>query len=164
VLTALSNVANYNGTCTIKSKIDSNSKAHETSITELQEHVDEGISQNENAVKSIREGLGWLRQLGFELKGAVSQIFTMSGMTLSAIQRIEQRLPSHSEMTLIRTFILEDAIGRITRVDMDFVSSWDAFDAMLEGCFREFPGHKMVARKQYCFSRSENKQGNQKVD
>ena len=104
-------------------------------------------------MKTIREDLklGWLRQLGSELKGVVSQIFTMSGTTLSAIQRIEQRLPSHSEMTLIRAFTLEDAIGRITPVDMVFVSSWDAFEAMLEGCFREFPGHKMVARKQYVF-------------
>ena len=104
-------------------------------------------------MKTIREDLklGWLRQLGSELKGVVSQIFTMSGTTLSAIQRIEQRLPSYSEMTLIRTFTLEDAIGRIAPVDMVFVSSWDAFDAMLEGCFREFPGHKMVARKQYVF-------------
>jgi hypothetical protein len=137
----------------LEEKIDSNSKAHETSITQLREHVDKGITQSENTVKSIREDLklGWLRQLGSELKGVVSQIFTMSGTTLSAIQRIEQRLPSHSEMTLIRTFTLEDAIGRITRVDMVFVSSWDAFDAMLEGCFREFPGHKMVARKQYVF-------------
>lgn len=54
-------------------------------------------------------------------------------------------------MTLIRTYTLEDAIGRITRVDMVFISSWDAFDAMLEGCFREFPSHKIVARKQYVF-------------
>jgi hypothetical protein len=137
----------------LEDKIDSNSKIHETSITELQEHIDKGMTQNENAVKTIREDLrlGWLRQLGSELKGLVSQIFTISGTTLSAIQRIEQRLPSHSEMTLIRTFTLEDAIGRITRVDMIFVSSWDAFHAMLEGCFREFPGHKMVARKQYVF-------------
>ena len=67
---------------------------------------------------SIRGDLGWLRQLGSELKGIVSQIFTMSGTTLSAIQRIEQRLLSHSEMALIPTFTLEDAIGRITRVDM----------------------------------------------
>jgi hypothetical protein len=138
---------------TLEEKIDSNSEVQETSITELQEHVDKGIIQNENAVKTIREDLklGWLRQFGSELEGVVSQIFTMSGTTLSAIQRIEQRLPSHLEMTLIRTFTLEDAIGRITRADMVFVSSWDAFDAMLEGCFREFPGHKMVARKQYVF-------------
>jgi hypothetical protein len=52
-----------------------------------------------------------LRELETELKGIVSQIFTMSGTTLSAVQRIEEGLPSHSEMTLISTFTLEDAIG-----------------------------------------------------
>ena len=94
---------------------------------------------------------GWLRDLRAELKGLVSQVFTMNGTTLSAVQRIEERLPSKSEMALIRTFVLEDAIGRVTRIDMMFVSSWDAFDAMLEGCFRAYPGHKKVAKKEYVF-------------
>jgi hypothetical protein len=35
---------------------------------------------------------------------------------------------------------------------MLFVSSRDAFDAMLEGCFRAFPGHKKVAKKEYVCS------------
>lgn len=95
--------------------------------------------------------LGWLRQLGTELKGMVSQVFTMSGMTLSAIQRIEERLPSRSEMALIRTFILEDVLGRTTQIDMVYVGSWDAFDAMLEACFRDYPGHEKVAQKDYVF-------------
>lgn len=80
----------------------------------------------------------------------VSGIFTISGTTLSAVRRIEERLPIQ-DMTLNRAFTLEDALGRTTRIDMIFVSSWGAFDAMLEGCFRYFPGHKMVEIKQYIF-------------
>jgi hypothetical protein len=41
----------------LEERIDSNSKAQKPSITELQEHVDKGITQNENAVKGIREYL-----------------------------------------------------------------------------------------------------------
>jgi hypothetical protein len=59
----------------LEEKIESNSKNQEDSFRELQEHVDEGISQNEDSVKSIKEGLGlgWLRQLGSEIKGVVSK-------------------------------------------------------------------------------------------
>jgi hypothetical protein len=137
----------------LEEKIESNSKTQEDSSRELQEHVDEGSSQNKDSVKSIKEvlGLGWLRQLGSEIKGIVSQVFTITGTTLSAVQRIEERLPSHSEKFLIRTFTLEDAIGRVTCIDMIFVSSWEALDAMLEGCFRAYPGHKKVANKEYAF-------------
>jgi hypothetical protein len=77
----------------------------------------------------------------------VFQIFTNSGTTLSAVQRIEERLPSRSEQFLIRTFILEDVLGRITQIDMDYVNSWDAFDAMLAVCFLGLPGHKKVAKR-----------------
>jgi hypothetical protein len=79
----------------------------------------------------------------------VFQIFTNSGTTLSAVQRIEERLPSRSEQFLIRTFILEDVLGRITQIDMDYVNTWDAFDAMLAVCFLGLPGHKKVAKRDY---------------
>jgi hypothetical protein len=139
---------------TLVSKVDSieknihkSSKDQQAIISAVRDRVQQGVDQNERTRNAIQADL----RLGTELKGIVSQIFTMSGTTLSAVQRIEERLPSHSEMTLT-TFTLEDAISRVTQVDMLFVSSWDAFDAMLEGCFRAFPGHKKVAKKEYVCS------------
>jgi len=93
--------------------------------------------------------LGRAQKLGNEVKGMVFQIFTMSRTTLSAVERIEGRLPSRSEQLLIRTFVLEDVLGRITQIDMDYVNSWDAFDGMLAVCFLGLPGHKKVAKKDY---------------
>lgn len=100
-------------------KLGQTSKTQETSITRLQDAVESGMTRSHNTLTTIQSDLklGWLRQLGTELKDMVSQIFEESGTTLGAIQRIEQRLPDRSEMALIRTFTLEDALGRLTPVD-----------------------------------------------
>jgi hypothetical protein len=44
---------------------------------------------------------------------------------------------------------LEDAIGRIAPVHLQFVTSWDAFNAVLEIRFRDLQGFKKVKDKQY---------------
>jgi hypothetical protein len=138
---------------TLGEKLDQTTKIQETLITRVQDVVESGMSRGQNALMTIQSDLkfGWLRKLGTELKCMVFQIFEISGTTLNAVQRIEQRLPSKSEMSLIRTFTLEDALGRTTPVDMLFVSSWDALDGMLEACFRNYPGHGKVAKKDYVF-------------
>jgi hypothetical protein len=139
----------------LEDKIDSTAETQANSITELQAHIDEGNKQNVVAVKSAQDEttgrLGWLGNCLFELKGIVSEIFTQSGTTLSGIQRIEQTLSSRSDLSLIRTFTLEDPLGRITQIDLVYVSSFDALDAMLEICFRTLPGHDKVAKKDYVF-------------
>lgn len=95
--------------------------------------------------------LGWLLQLGIELKGMVCQIFEMNGTTLGAVQRIEERLQGWCDAALTHNFTFEDALGRVTQIDMVYVSSWDAFEGMLEACFRDYPGHDKVAKKDYVF-------------
>ena len=134
---------------TLDDKLEQSCKIQEGLIAKVQDTVENGISHAVSAWTTIQSDLklGWLQQLGTELKGMVFQIFTNSGTTLSAVQRIEERLPSRSEQFLIRTFILEDVLGRITQIDMDYVNSWDAFDAMLAVCFLGLPGHKKVAKR-----------------
>jgi hypothetical protein len=136
---------------TLDDKLEQSCKIQEGLIAKLQDTVENGISHTVSAWTTIQSDLklGWLQQLGTELKGMVFQIFTNSGTTLSAVQRIEERLPSRSEQLLIRTFILEDVLGRITQIDMDYVNTWDAFDAMLAVCFLGLPGHKKVAKRDY---------------
>jgi hypothetical protein len=61
-------------------------------------------------------------------------------------------LPSQLERSLYQElFILEDAIGRMTPVHMQFVSSWEAFDAVLEMRFRNMQGYRKVLDKEYVF-------------
>jgi Ubiquitin-like domain len=134
-------------------KLDKRATAQEISMTQLQRVVESAICQSETALTKIQSNLklDWLRELGTELKGMVSQIFTINGTTLSAVRRIEEQLQSRSNAALARTFTFEDALGRVTQVDMVYVSSWDAFDGMLEACFRGCPGHSKVAEKDYVF-------------
>jgi len=132
-------------------KVEETSKQHKASITSLQDVLESGKKENETALSNIQSDLklGWLRQLGTELIGMVCRIFEMSGTTLSAVQRIEEKLQSRADMALSRTLTLEDPLGRVTLVDMVYVSSWNAFDSVLEICFRDLPGHKKVAKKEY---------------
>lgn len=45
--------------------------------------------------------------------------------------------------------ILVDALGRVTPFPLQFISSWDAFDAVLEVRFRDLPGHSKVCSKEF---------------
>ena len=81
--------------------------------------------------------LDWVRQLGNELKTFMRKIFVVNRATYKAVMDIQTCLPSHLERTLYQEpFILEDAIGRIAPVHMQFINSWEAFDSVLELRFR----------------------------
>lgn len=94
--------------------------------------------------------LEWFRQLGEELKNFMRRIFIMNIATYRAVIDIQSGLPSQLERSLYQEpFILEDAIGRVAPVHMQFVSSWEAFDSVLDLRFRDMQGHKKVQNKEY---------------
>ena len=76
--------------------------------------------------------LDWVRQLGTELKSFMQKVFVMNVVTYKAILDVRRCLPSHLERSLYQEpFILEDAIGRIAPVHMQFITSWEAFDSVM---------------------------------
>lgn len=92
----------------------------------------------------------WFRQLGSELKTMMNKIFRTNLATYEAVVSIQRVLPSHLERSMFRDpFILEDAIGRISPVHMDFITSWEAFDAILLLRFQDVQGFKKVQNKEY---------------
>jgi hypothetical protein len=94
--------------------------------------------------------LQWFRQLGTELKSMMNRIFRTNIATYEAVVAIQRVLPSHLEKTMFRApFILEDAIGMISPVHMDFFNSWDSFDAILRLRFQDMQGFKKVQNKEY---------------
>ena len=117
----------------------------ETSSQEQQRLLDDVKNQLEENNQQIRAGnasiqklsevlrLDWIRQLGNDLKTFMRKIFVMNIATYKAILDIRGCLPSHLERSLYQEpFILEDAIGRIAPVHMQFINSWEAFDSVLE--------------------------------
>jgi hypothetical protein len=52
-------------------------------------------------------------------------------------------------MLIEEPFILEDPIGRPAPVHLQFITSWDAFNAVLEIRFRSVQGHRKIVQKEY---------------
>jgi hypothetical protein len=127
----------------------------QTTLLRLEERLKETaahvIVNNSIAVK-IKETLNltWFRQLGGELKGMMHKIMAMHAATYKAVLTIQACLPSYLERLLIQEpWILEDAIGRISAIPVQFIENWDAFDAVLEIRFRDVQGFQKVKEKQY---------------
>jgi hypothetical protein len=94
--------------------------------------------------------LEWLKKLGLELKTLMWKVITINFATYRTILEIQKGLPTRLERTLIQEpFILEDAIGRIAPVHLQFIDSWDAFDAVLKLRFRNTQGFTKVCKREY---------------
>jgi hypothetical protein len=110
--------------------------------------IDSGSSVTAKLADALR--LDWFRQLGTELKGYMRRIIAMNIATYHAVISIQSALPCRLERGLIEEpFILEDAIGRIAPVHLQFITSWDAFNAVLEIRFQGMQGFQKVKQKQY---------------
>ncbi|PVH89250.1 hypothetical protein DL98DRAFT_647802 [Cadophora sp. DSE1049] len=131
------------------------SQSQDVFISEVREQLRENnrlISAGNAIAKNlaVKLRLDWFRQLGCELKLMMQRIFTLNVATYNAVLALKSGLPSHLERTLIQEpFILEDAIGRISPVHLQFISSWEAFDAVLELRFRLVQGYAKVKNQEY---------------
>ena len=108
-------------------------------------------SQDAAAVSTLEsQRWRWLTQLCTELKNLMQKIFRLNVKTYTSVLRIESIITSHLEKTLLQEpFILEDAIRRLAPVHMQFITSWQAFDAVLELRFQNFPGERKIKRKEF---------------
>lgn len=94
--------------------------------------------------------LEWLKKLSTELKSLMAGVFVTNVAVYRAVLALQACLPSRLERVLIQEpFILEDAIGRISPVHLQFISSWEAFDAVLELRFQDVQGFSKVQNKEY---------------
>ena len=124
-------------------------------LEELKNTLDENNRQSRAgnaACAKISEMLRpeWIRGLGKEMKSFMSKIFFTNVAIYKAVLEIRGRLPSSLERSLCQEpFILEDSIGRVTPVSLEFVNSWEAFDAVLEIRFRGLQGFEEVQKKEY---------------
>lgn len=93
---------------------------------------------------------GWPQTLGAELKSFMGSIIFVNSAILRNLLELRASLPGHLERALIEEpFMLEDAVGRLTPVHLQFINSWAAFDGVIEERFRNYPGHKKILSKEY---------------
>jgi hypothetical protein len=95
--------------------------------------------------ETILANLSRIGELCTHIKAVVTKTFFINVATYKAVLALQNLLPSHLERSLINEpFVLEDAIGRISPVHLQFISSWAAFDAVLETRFRGIQGYEKV--------------------
>jgi hypothetical protein len=117
-------------------------------INNATHHITSGSVTLSKIADALR--LDWLRQLGSELKLLMHRVVATNIATYHAVISLQTALPSRLERTLIEEpFILEDPIGRIAPVHLQFVTSWDAFNSVLEIRFHNLQGFKKIKNKQY---------------
>ena len=117
------------------------------------EQVRAGNAVTSKLVESLH--IDWIRSLGLKLMKFTQGIFVTTFATYKVVLDIRGRLPSHLERCLHQEpFLLEDSHGRIWRLYLDCINSWDAFDAWFEVQFRELQGHNRVQDKDYVLHES----------
>ena len=128
---------------------------HDASLVDIKDGI-ENANRNIEAANSILGNvsealkLDWLRKLGSELKGMIRGAMTINFATYRAVMRLQNSLPSHLERSLFEEpIILDDPMGRIAPVHLQFITSWDAFHSVLELRFQNMPGQIKIGRRQY---------------
>ncbi|CZR54486.1 uncharacterized protein PAC_04370 [Phialocephala subalpina] len=105
-----------------------------------------------NAITSkFKEALRFesFTQFGAEIKDFMLRIININIATYNTVISIQGVIFGGQRSLTHEPFILEDAIGRISPVHMQFINSWDAFDAVFELRFRKIQGHTKVKHREY---------------
>ncbi|KAH7410535.1 hypothetical protein BKA64DRAFT_357102 [Cadophora sp. MPI-SDFR-AT-0126] len=124
-------------------------------IREVRDQLEETnalVSASHAVTNKIKEALKlkWFNQLGAELKAMMLRIININIATYNSVISIQEVISGGLQRSLTHEpFILEDAIGRISPVHLQFINSWDALDAVLELRFRKIQGHTKVKRREY---------------
>jgi hypothetical protein len=124
-------------------------------IEDRLKHVNRLIDTGNNLTMKIAQQarITWLSKLGQDLKNMMYNIITINLATYSAVTEIGRKLSDHqlfvTNAPKERIFYLEDAIGRVFPITLQFITSWDVFNAVLEIQFRGIQGLKKVLKKEY---------------
>lgn len=133
-----------------------NSSSQQTALfQEVRDQLRENnalVSASNAIVSKVKDALrlDWVAQFGTDIKEFMTKIITINLATYHTVISIQGIITGGLQRSLnYEPFILEDAIGRIAPVHMQFINSWEAFDAVLELRFRKLQGHTKVRRQEY---------------
>lgn len=120
---------------TLRSEIQSNS-ALASSMTSM--------------LRTMSQQFTWFTNLLVSVKSLLSQGFRLNLATYRAVMSIQQSLGHSMDRTLIQDpFVLEDPLGRVAPVHLQFITSWNAFYAVLVTRFEGLPGHNKIERREF---------------
>ncbi|KAF2771844.1 hypothetical protein EJ03DRAFT_10116 [Teratosphaeria nubilosa] len=108
------------------------------------------IKTSSSLIVSLHEQMTWLTSSATQLK---KYMLGVVGSTLAIYQHVaairSTLTTALTGMVPNKSFMLEDAIGRITPVSLDFISSCEAFETVIEIRFQGSTGYEKVLAKQY---------------
>ncbi|KAH8756644.1 hypothetical protein F5883DRAFT_568977 [Diaporthe sp. PMI_573] len=120
---------------TLRSEIKSNS-ALASSMTSM--------------IRTMSRQFSWFQNLLVSVKSMLSRGFILNLATYRAVLSIQESLSHSMDRTLIQDpFLLEDPLGRVAPVHLQFITSWKAFHAVLATRFEGLPGHEKVQRREF---------------
>jgi hypothetical protein len=123
--------------------------------------VNDRISAGNNLIVKLALAArkSWFLQLGNELKALMLKTMAMNlaiyasvDKVNTSLQDLRSALPTSSLVTPLtheRVFYLEDAIGRVSTITLDFITSHDALKAVLRVRFQGMSGSKKVLKNEY---------------
>ncbi|CAO2654749.1 Nn.00g114820.m01.CDS01 [Neocucurbitaria sp. VM-36] len=138
-----------------KEQADTKNNQQSVTLLSIQDRLEDANRQIESGNSILGKvsdamRLDWLRQLGSELKALMRRAIATNIATYHAVLSIQAILPSRLERGMIEEpFILEDPIGRVAPVHLQFVTSWEAFNAILEVRFRDIQGYSKIKQRKY---------------
>ena len=132
-------------------------------IQQVRDRLEESnalVSASNAIASKFREALtlNWFQRFGAEMKEMMVRIININLATYNTVLSIQRVISGGLQRSLNHEpFILEDAIGRMSPVHMQFINSWDALDAVLELRFRKIQGYAKVKRLEYTFQEHSTK-------
>jgi ribosomal protein L37E len=122
-------------------------------LLEIRSKVDAGrsvMAEWKAMLIRVTESLAWIQKACIDFKVTMRNLMSINDATYKAVIAIQSGLPSPLERTLFEEpFILEDAIGRVAPVHLQFINSWDALQAVLERRFHGIQGHEKIEGNEY---------------
>lgn len=101
-------------------------------------------------LRHMSQKFSWFTKSLVSVKSMVSQGFRLNLATYRAVMSIQQSLGLPMDRALIQTpFVLEDPLGRVAPVHLQFITSWNALYAVLTARFEGLPGHDKIERREF---------------
>lgn len=114
------------------------------------ENNSELASSMTSIVRTMSHQLGWFAKLLVSVKSMLNRGFRLNLATHQAVLSIQESLTQSMDRTLIQDpFVLEDPLGRVAPVHLQFITSWKAFHAVLATRFEGLPGHEKIKRREF---------------
>lgn len=122
-------------------------------LAEIRDKIEENkrlIADGNTMSVTMLQRFQWLKQLGSDIKGFMMSIMQSNFAIYREVVSIRKRLATAPGWSLAEEpFLLEDAIGRIAPVHLRFITSWRAFDAVIEARFEGRKSYTKVKRRDY---------------